>query len=143
MKSLDKIYATSHENILCTHDTTIEITKDKRLTKEGNCILGICASKGCYDLNPELKKEIKSGKKINVIIKVDDEIDSFYGYGNKKLSLTDRKDIVFRKSDFICDRTILIKCTKSSSELNRNLINKLRVRGKRFCLIFKINEVNR
>ncbi|GAH38768.1 unnamed protein product, partial [marine sediment metagenome] len=60
----------------------------------------------------------------------------------KKLSLTDKKDIVFRKSDFVCDRTILIKCTKSSSELNRNLINKLMVRGKRFCMIFKINEVN-
>lgn len=139
---LDKIYAYGHENILSTHPTTIEITKDKNITEKGNCIIGINATKACFDLNPDLKRFIKSGKKLKIILKVDNLKDSFYGFGNETLNLLDENDMVFRKSNFICDRTVLIRCTKSSSELNRTLIEKLKIPGKKFIMIFKLNDFN-
>jgi len=142
MTILDTITAKGHPLIQCTHTTTIELTKDAYLTKNGTCILGIEASKACYDLNPLLKKKITGGEKITVIIKAGEKFDSFYGFGHKSLTLLNKKDIVFRKSDYLCDRTILIKCSKSSSELDRNTIKKLISSKERFSIIFKVNDAN-
>lgn len=142
MTILDSINATGHSLIQCTHGTTIELTKDNYLTEKGTCILGIRASKACYDLTPTLKRKIENGEKINVIIKLDDLVDSFYGYGSKNLTLLSKKDIVFRKSNYTCDRTILIKCTKSSKDLNRDIINKLSNSKKQFSILFKDNDTH-
>jgi len=142
MTLLDIITAKGHSLIQCTHTTTIELTKDTYLTKNGTCILGIEASKACYDLNPLLKKKINEEKKITVIIKAGDIVDSFYGFGDKRLTFLNKKDMVFRKSDFVCDRTILIKCSKSSNELDRNIIKNLTNSKKQFSIIFKVNDAN-
>lgn len=141
MTILEKIFAYGHENILCTHNTTIELTKENCLTKRGNCILGINASKACDDLNDGLKKILKKGRKLKITIKTDQFTDTFYGYGNKELTLMDKNDIVFRKSDFICGRTLLINCTKSSYELNRELVQEIRNFHKKFSLTFEIEDV--
>lgn len=141
MTILEKIFAYGHENILCTHTTTIELTKENCLTKRGNCILGTNASKACIDLNVGLKKTLKKGGKLKITIKTDKFTDTFYGYGNKDLTLKDKNDIVFRKSDFICGRTILINCTKSSRELNRELVQEIRSFHNKFSLTFEIEDV--
>lgn len=142
MAILEKVSAYGHENILCTHSTTIEITKEKSVTKKGNCIIGIKASKACFDLNHNLKKKIKDGNKIKITLKLENLQDSFFGFGNKELRLLNKNDMVFRKSNFICDRTVLINCTKSSNEINRELIEKLKIPGKKLSIIFEINERN-
>ena len=69
MTILEEIDDYGHENILCTHTTTIEITKENHLTKKGNCILGICASKACFDLNSELKKNLQKKKNLKFQLK--------------------------------------------------------------------------
>lgn len=140
MTIIEKIFASGHENILCTHNTTIEITKDIKMTKKGDCIVAVNASKACFDLTPDLKNQIQSGKKLKIIIRVEDIQDYFYGFGNKELRLLDRKDIVFRKTDFICDRTILINCSKSSKELDRELIDLLKNPEKKLSIIFEVND---
>ncbi len=142
MTVLDKIYAYGHKNILCSHKTTIEITKDKDLTKKGNCIVGINASKACIDLDNRLKENIKTEKKIKIILEVDNLKDYFYGFGHKNLRLLNKKDIVFRKSNYLCDRTVLINCTKSSNDLKQELIEALKHPGKKISIIFEINDFN-
>jgi hypothetical protein len=142
MTILDKIYAFGHENILSTHKTTIELTKAKTLTKKGNCIIGINATKACFDLDSTMKEKIIKASKIKVTLKVKSFQDSFYGYGNEQLRLSDKQDIVFRKSSYICNRTILINCTKASNEINRKVIEKLKVPGNKLSIIFEITEVN-
>jgi hypothetical protein len=142
MPILDSIIAIGHPYIRCTHSTTIELTKDDYLTRKGTCILGIKASKACSDLNSEFKRKILNGDKIKVVIKVGDTVDSFYGYGSKLLTLRSNKDIVFRKSDYICDRTILIKCTKSSIDLNRKIITNLTNTEQQISIIFREIDIN-
>jgi hypothetical protein len=134
---LDIIEARGDESVLCTHNSTIEITKDKYLTPHGDCILGIEASKACIDLNTKLKQLILLGKKIKVIIQSENHSDSFIGYGNKDLTLSDKNDLVFRKSNFICNRTALILCSKAAKDLSRQLIGELKTPEKRVSLIFK------
>ena len=71
---------------------------------------------------------------------MDDLIDCFYGYGSIDLVLLDKNDMVFRKSNYICERTVLINCTKSSNELNRDLVRKMTVSRKRFSITFEMDE---
>ncbi|MBD3338008.1 MAG: DUF371 domain-containing protein [Candidatus Lokiarchaeota archaeon] len=142
MKVLDILYACGHENILSTHKSTIELTKDNFLTKKGNCIIGIKSTKSCKDLSLELKRAITSKKRIKVIIKVEDVEDWFYGLGNSRLTLTNEKHIVFRTSKYLCDRTALIECSKSSEDLDRRVINKLKTQGKRFSITFALEDSN-
>jgi len=142
MTILDLVYAKGHPNVLCTHDTTLEITKDKNLTPNGNCIIGIEASKACSDLNKNLLNYIKKGNKIEVFIKYEDMVDNFFGFGHKDLTLDSKNDMVFRKSNYICDRTVLINCSKSSIELSRDLVNKIKHTTDKFLIIFKKVEFN-
>ena len=138
MKILDIIYANGHKNISCRHKSTIEVTKKKNLSKRGDCILAVGASKGCYDLNNDLKTQIWKGSKISVIIKVGIIKDSLFGFGSEKLKLLNKSDIVFRKSDYICDRTVLINCNKASSQINKKIIKSLIDPQTHVELIFKL-----
>lgn len=140
MTIIEKIYAWGHANIFCTHGTTIEITKETSLTRKGDCVLGVKASKACFDLTPDLKNLIKKGKRFKVKLKIDEVQDCFYGFGNKELKLLDKTDMVFRKSVFICDRTVLISCSKSSKELSRKLIDKLKHPEIKLSITFEVYE---
>ena len=141
MNILDTIFAYGHPLVKCTHNTTIELTKEDYLTEKGSCILGINASRACNDLSTDLKEMIRTGDAIRVLIQVDDITESFIGYGDEKLNLKSEKDMVFRKSSYICNRTVLIKCTKSSIDLNRELIKKLNNPNKKFTI--KFQELNK
>jgi hypothetical protein len=140
MKTIDKIYGWGHKNIMCSHNTTIEVTKDSDLTKNGDCILAINASKACSELNTNLKNQIWQGKKFKITLKVGDKYDQFYGVGSRDLKLLDKRDMVFRTSSFICDRTILIKCSKSSKDLNRELVDNLKQPKNKLTLIIETDE---
>lgn len=89
-----------------------------------------------------MKKKIKNQSKVKITIQVENLQDSFYGYGNKELKLLDKNDVVFRTSTYKCDRTVLINCTKSSLDINRDLIEKLKTPGKEISIIFEIIELN-
>jgi len=123
------IHARGHPNITATHKTTFEITKEGNLTKRGDCIIGVLADKSVQDLSDIFKESLRSGN-----VSVVGEIhlpqyglrDSICGYGNEKLSLRDSIDIVVRKSDFLCDRTLLIKADKSASDIDREIIGLLK-----------------
>lgn len=126
MASSDTIKAYGHINVLGTHKSTIEFTKETSLTLKGDCIIGVQADKACFDLNLDLKAEIKIGAKFRVILEVGNIQESFFGYGHRDLKLLDKNDIVFRTSNYICERTILINCSKACLQLNRDLIKKLK-----------------
>jgi len=137
MTILESLIAFGHVNVSCIHNSTIEITKDNYLTNKGTCVLGIKSSKACSDLDLKLKQKIWDGAKIEVLIQVGEYHDNFYGFGSKLLPLSHEFDLVFRKSDFICVRTVLINCSKASSDLNRNLVKSLISSNQEIKLTFK------
>ena len=108
-----------------THRSTLEITTENFLTLRGNCIIATNCSKAVNDFTPKLKKAIQKGKKIKVSLTAGPFQDSFYGFGNKSLLLSDKTSIVFRLSNFISERTALVNCSKNAAEINRNLIKYL------------------
>ena len=122
----ENITASGHENVLSTHPTTIEITTEPELTTQGNCIIGVRASKGCAGLPGELKKKLKSDTKFTITLKVGDIEDKVTGYGSPDLLLTHEHDIVLRKSDYIDKRTLMIRADKASIDLKQELVKKLK-----------------
>lgn len=132
------IMAYGHPELLATHRTTIELTKDNHLTTQGNCIVGVGASAGCTDLPAVLKNAIHDGATISVHLQVGLLADEFYGIGDPNLPLTHPRDIVFRTSSFICPRTILIRCTKAARDIERNLIIALRNPGQEFVVTLTV-----
>jgi hypothetical protein len=115
-----------HENIRSNHPRTIEITKDSELTLRGDCIIGVNAKYSCVDLPKFLKEKLQDPKTIvEFSICVGDYEFNMTGRGHKDLSLTHNEDIVIRKSDFVCSRTLAVKCDKASNNLPREMIQLL------------------
>jgi len=122
-----EIQFSGHDNIRSNHQKTIEITKDSHLTPQGDCIVGVNATASCADLPQELKNRLKNPDcKIMFSISVGDHEFIIEGKGHQDLILTHEKDIVIRKSDFICPRTLALKCDKASDLLPREMVTLLR-----------------
>ena len=115
-----------HKNILSLHKKTIEITKDAKLTVNGDCIVGTNSSLACIDLPEKFKKKIQNSDTMIIFTIVADEHSfSIRGKGSEKLTLKHASDIVLRKSAFTCSRTIAIKCDKASDDIPRTMVKKL------------------
>ena len=115
-----------HKNVLSLHKKTIEITKDDKLTVNGDCIIGTNSSLACIDLPEKFKKKIQnSTTEIKFSIVADEHSFSIRGKGSDKLTLKHTTDIVLRKSAFICSRTIAINCDKASDDIPRTMVKKL------------------
>ncbi len=112
-----------HENIRSNHQKTIEITKESHLTPHGDCIVGVSATSSCADLPQELKDKLRiSDSKVTFSINVGKHEFVLKGKGHPNLVLTHSEDIVIRKSDFICPRTLAVNCDKASDLLPREMV---------------------
>lgn len=123
---IEEIQAHGHHNVQARHKTTLEITKEDYLTKKGDCIIAINADKGMSGLSEEFKKKLKNGAKIKITISCEGIEDTLEAEGSPNLTLDHKTDIVIRKSEYICPRTLAIKANKSASDLRRDLINKIK-----------------
>ena len=106
----DSFKAWGHLNITSKHKTTIMITTDKHLTKEGDCILAVRAEKGLEGL-PQVLRKIISNEEAEVVFTMETGGQRLVvrGRGHPGLALTSPSDMVIRKSSFICDRTLMIR----------------------------------
>ncbi|MCH8085901.1 MAG: DUF371 domain-containing protein [Nitrosopumilus sp.] len=121
-----EIRFSGHKNIRSNHKKTIEITKESNLTLHGDCIIGVDATSSCADLPQEIKDKLKiPGTKITFSIRVGEHEFVLYGKGHPDLILSHSKDIVIRKSNFICPRTLAVKCNKASDLLPREMVSLL------------------
>jgi uncharacterized protein len=122
----ETIYAIGHSNILATHPTTLMFTKDIHVSKNGDCIIAMTADKAVADLSAQFKQELrKPNAKVTITIEAGDLKEEIRALGSPKLCLCHQTDIVIRKSDYICNRTLAICSNKSSIDLSRAFVEKL------------------
>jgi len=132
MKATAVILAHGHENITSTNRTTFEITKETHLTKRGDCIIAVGSNTGANELDPQFKKTAQSEKaRIRITISADGEVEVVNAWGNPKLSFTHPTDLVVRKSNYICSRTLAIRADKAARDLSPTLVEKLHDRKRR------------
>ena len=117
------IEAWGHPNITANNRTTFEVTREKNLTRRGDCIVAVNASKGTRDLNEEFKKLARrEDAKIMVIIEVGAYREVAVGMGDTHLTLNHATDLVARKSSYVCDRTLMLGADKAARDFSRDLI---------------------
>jgi hypothetical protein len=98
----EKVWAFGHENIQAIHPSTLMFTKDKHLSKNGDCIVALAADKAVADLSPEFKNKLrKPNAKLTILIEVDELKEKINASGSPKLVLTNPTDIVIRKIEYI------------------------------------------
>jgi len=125
-KSKEVILAHGNENVTATHETTIEITKEEDLSRKGDCIIAVGANRAVQDLNQSFKEKLrKDHAKISIFIQVGEVSETIRACGNSRLLLNHPRDIVIRKSGFICSRTLAIHADKSANGLSRELVKKM------------------
>ena len=123
----ETIFGFGHENIQATHKTTLEFTKNTHLSKKGDCIVAVAVDKALADLNAEFKEKLrKPNAKLAMIFKAGGVTGHVNAHGSPQLILTHPTDIVIRKSDYVCNRTLAIQADKAATDLSRDLIEKLK-----------------
>ena len=127
MRVEEFIEARGHAKIRGTHGTTFEFTKETRLTERGDCIIGVGASKGAADLSYEFRQILQnSNSRITMLLVAGEFSEVVRGFGSQELLLTNRTDLVVRKSDYTCGRTLMVRSDKAAVDLPRGLIALLR-----------------
>jgi len=126
IREIEAFSAMGHALISATHKTALEITREDHLTKRGTCIVAIRSEKGAMDLSPEFKRVARDSRaEIVLRLECNGIEDTVKARGSELLTFTHPTDIVIRKSDFTCGRTVAIHCDKSASRLKRSLIKEL------------------
>jgi len=121
------VLARGHENIQATHPSTLMFTKEKHLSKTGDCIIAVAADKALADLSRELREKLKKpNAKLTITIEAAGLTQRINASGSPKLVLTNQADMVIRKGDYISDRTLAVHADKSANDLPRGFIEKLK-----------------
>ena len=128
--------AFGHKNMLGTHLTTLEFTKDIHLTTKGDCIIGVNSN---FSLD-ELKK-LKGKVRIVLCVKDDNEksTDEFTAEINPDFN--HETEMVIRTSDFKDRRTFAINATKAARDIKREIIAKMKDADE--VMVISIDEVKR
>jgi uncharacterized protein len=119
----DEIIFYGHPNIRSLHLRAIEVTKNPNLTLRGDCIIGVRANKACKDLNPTLQRLLKKEDSVVRLSLIAEDLSYIVkGLGNSRLLLLDAQDIVIRKTNFVCSRTLCVNSDRASGDIPREII---------------------
>lgn len=116
-----------HPLVRSLHHTTIEVTTEEFLTENGDCIVGVGASKGCAGLDSRVKEALRRrGSLVTIRLVVGTSSFSIKALGDPRLQLSHEHDMVIRRSDFISDRTLAIRADAAAKDIPREMVNLLR-----------------
>ena len=135
-----KFYAYGHPNVLGTHKTTLEFTKDEELTLEGDCIVGVKADFELRKIKEFIKKS--SNKKISITILTTSTKKKYKKIKEKMIAeinpdFNSGKEFVIRRTDFVSERTFAIRSNKAAFDLNRELIRFLKEKKNKIEVIIE------
>jgi uncharacterized protein len=121
-----KFYARGHRAVLSTHPTTLELTKEADLSKNGDCIIAVGSSAGLRDLPEPMRNALSDEAcRASLTLKLDAYQFAIEGRGAPGLTLSHPTDIVVRKSGFVSDRTLMVHANRAAVDLPRPLVELL------------------
>ena len=99
MRIVEELEAWGHPNVTGKNNMTFEFTKEKTLTKRGDCIIAVNASKGADDLSDSFKDLARrEDARITVLVRVDELEEVAVGWGNPKLTFIHKEDLDLNSS---------------------------------------------
>jgi len=126
MEAQESVRCRGHPLVLGTHPTTFEVTAEDHLTGNGNCIIGVAADKGCAGLAPAFKKMLaRDDAVLHTRLECNGVSAEIVSHGSARMTLDHPADMVWRKSTFVCGRTIGILSDRVALTLPKELIRNL------------------
>jgi hypothetical protein len=123
MKARDVIHCSGHPNVRALHPTTFEVTTEPSLSPAGDCIIGVCADKGAADLDPDLKALLADDRAVvTTRLSVRGVEAIVISRGSVGLTLDHPTDLVWRRSAFVCGRTIAVGSDTVARTIDRRLV---------------------
>ncbi|HMA05478.1 MAG TPA: DUF371 domain-containing protein [Methanomicrobiales archaeon] len=127
MKAVERIFCRGHPLVLATHPTTFEVTTEDHLTRQGDCIIGIRADRGAADLAPGFRRVLADDRAVLLTrLTAGGYTVEVHGKGSARMTIAHPTDLVWRRSGFVCPRTVAIHCDRVALTLPRDLIRALR-----------------
>ncbi len=83
------------------------------------------SDKGPKDFNEYFKREAKKGRKIKLSIEAEEMQELVCGRGHPKMSFKSPIALICRKSNFVCEKTIMVSANKAAIDFDRKFIKKL------------------
>jgi hypothetical protein len=140
MEAQETVVCKGHPLVLGTHPTTFEVTREEHLTANGNCIIGIAADKGCADLSPGFRELLSHDNAILATRLTCGGISvEIRSQGSAQMTLNHPTDMVWRRSTFVCGRTIGILSDMVAADLPRELVENL-VLGKEMIVSLTVTR---
>jgi hypothetical protein len=106
---------------------TFEITKDHALSRRGDCVIAVGASRGLQDLTAKFKATCRNElARILVELEAGGITELITGRGSPALALNNATEIVGRKSAYVSNRTLMIHADKAACDIRRDLVRELK-----------------
>ena len=126
MEAHETIRCRGHTLVRGTHKTTFEITAEDHLTVTGDCIIAVAADKGCTGLSEEFKKALAHDDAVLATTLSCGGVEVvIQSRGSSKMTLDHPTDMVWRRSGFVCGRTIGIFADHVAATMPEDLIRSL------------------
>jgi hypothetical protein len=120
------IRAWGHPFVTALHPTTLEITRDPELSPRGDCIIGIAADMAARDLPRDVRDLLcRDDAAVTATFCCEGQVVVVRGRGSSRMTLSHPTDMVFRRSDFVCDRTVAIRADNAARTLPRGFVAKV------------------
>ncbi len=126
MEAQEIIQCRGHPLVSGNHPTTFEVTAESHLTSTGDCIIGIAADKGCAGLSAEFKNVLShDDARLLTRLMCGEVTIEIHSRGSSQFTLSHPTDMVWRRSTFVCGRTIGILSDHVAATLPEDLIKNL------------------
>jgi uncharacterized protein len=120
------IHGRGHPHVTGTHRSTFEVTRDPEISTAADCIIAVGADKGAASLGETFKNAAASDDAfITCTIEAGGLRDTVTGWGSKDMTFTVEDSMVFRVSNYVCGRTVMIYADKPAARLDRRLVKAL------------------
>ncbi|WAC04521.1 MAG: DUF371 domain-containing protein [Methanoregula sp.] len=127
MEATEIIRCRGHPLVSASHPTTFEVTMEEELSENGHCIIGVGADKGAAGLSTEFRDILcRDGAKLTTTLACEGFIIEVQSEGSAAMVLDHRTDCVWRKSSFVCGRTIGIHSDHVAATLPITIITHLK-----------------
>jgi uncharacterized protein len=127
MEATELIRCRGHPLVSASHPTTFEVTMEQGLTRNGHCIIGVGADKGAFSLSQRFRDILcHDDASLLTTLSCGDLAVAVHSRGSAAMTLNHPKDLVWRKSNFICGRTIGIRSDQVAATLPGELIASLK-----------------
>ncbi|KQC05729.1 MAG: hypothetical protein APR53_06305 [Methanoculleus sp. SDB] len=126
MELRERFFCFGHRYVTGTHRTTLEVTSETHLTPAGTCILGIGADRGAAGLGERFRKALANDRaEIFTVFAVGGESFTVNAKGSSTMTLDHPTDMVWRRSGYVCGRTVAIHADQTARSFPKSMIRSL------------------